>query len=152
MLLIRPAGPADLAEVLAMMRQFHLEEGLNVSASGAEASLTLLLGEPRHGCVLLAQRELEPCGYAVATHGFSLEFGGLFVLLDELFVAPSARGLGAGSQLLEAVVGHAHAVGAGTVRLEVEHRNREAQALYRARGFAAHPRELMTRWLQARGE
>ena len=147
MVLIRPAGPADVALVLPMMRQFHIEEGLTVPASGAEASLSLLLGEPRHGCVLLAQREHEPCGYAVATHGFSVEFGGLFVLLDELFVAPSARGLGAGKHLLESVVDHAHAMGALTVRLEVEHRNRNAQALYRSCGFAAHPRDLMTRWL-----
>ncbi|WP_380174563.1 GNAT family N-acetyltransferase [Kineococcus sp. DHX-1] len=64
----------------------------------------------------------------------SLELAPAWVLYD-LFVDPSARGLGVGRALLRAVADHARAAGATTAVLETAHTNTTAQALYESEGW-----------------
>lgn len=56
-------------------------------------------------------------------------------LMDGLFVAPEARGLGVGTALLDAVVAEAKQRGYDQVRLDVVDTNPRAKALYRHVGF-----------------
>lgn len=56
-------------------------------------------------------------------------------LMDGLFVAPEARGLGVGTALLEAVADEAKRRGYDEVRLDVVDTNPRAKALYRHVGF-----------------
>lgn len=55
--------------------------------------------------------------------------------LLNLTIAPDHQGRGLGSSLLRAVQGHAQALGAQTLWLEVRESNQRARALYRRRGF-----------------
>lgn len=57
------------------------------------------------------------------------------LLMDGIFVAPSARGMGVGSALLTAVSEHATALGLAQVRLDVIDSNPRARALYERQGF-----------------
>lgn len=57
------------------------------------------------------------------------------MLIDGLFVAEAARGLGVGTALIEAVVAEALRCGMQEVRLEVVEGNDRARALYERRGF-----------------
>ena len=56
-------------------------------------------------------------------------------LMDGLFVAPAARGLGVGTALLDAVIDEAKRRGYTQVRLDVVDTNPRANALYRHVGF-----------------
>lgn len=56
-------------------------------------------------------------------------------LMDGLFVAPEARGLGVGTALLDAVTEEAKRRGYAQVRLDVVDTNTRAKALYRHVGF-----------------
>jgi ribosomal protein S18 acetylase RimI-like enzyme len=56
-------------------------------------------------------------------------------LMDGLFVAPEARGMGVGTALLDAIVDEAKRRGYDQVRLDVVDTNPRAKALYRHVGF-----------------
>jgi len=56
-------------------------------------------------------------------------------LMDGLFVAPEARGLGVGTALLDAIFEEAKRRGYNQVRLDVVDTNPRAKALYRDMGF-----------------
>jgi ribosomal protein S18 acetylase RimI-like enzyme len=144
---IKIASPEDAAALLEAMQAFYLEEGLSFDRAKADAALGELLTDGSLGRVILATDSRRVVGYAVATVGFSLEFGGRFVLLDELYVDASARGRRFASGLLDAVESYAGERDARAIRLEVEHSNATAQAIYERRGFARHERHLMTLYL-----
>lgn len=61
------------------------------------------------------------------------------LLMDGIFVAPDARGHGAGSALLEAVKTRARDAGLASVRLDVIDTNPRARALYERSGFVPGP-------------
>ena len=138
------AGRSDSAGVLDLMGQLYDGEHMAFDSSRALAALHGLLDHPEHGTVFLLRHGDAVVGYAVVTRGYSLEFGGVFALLDELFVAPSARGAGLGGALLRAVIEDCRTAGIATLRLEVERANAHAQAVYRRFGFVVHDRNLMT--------
>ena len=138
------AGRSDSAGVLDLMGQLYDIEHMAFDSSRALAALHGLLDHPERGSVFLALQHDETVGYAVVTRGYSLEFGGIFALLDELFVVPASRGAGLGGALLRAVIEDCRAAGIATLRLEVERANVQAQALYRRFGFTPHDRNLMT--------
>jgi ribosomal protein S18 acetylase RimI-like enzyme len=58
-------------------------------------------------------------------------------LMDGLFVAPSARGRGVGTRLLDAIAAEARARGYREVRLDVVEENPRARALYERLGYRA---------------
>ncbi len=55
--------------------------------------------------------------------------------LRRMYVAPSARGLGIGRQLLAALESEAFALGYSSIRLETGFRQRQAIGLYESAGF-----------------
>jgi len=138
------ASRSDIAGVLDLMGQLYDSEHMAFESSRALAALHGLLDHPEHGTVFLLRRGEATVGYAVVTRGYSVEFGGVFALLDELFVAPEGRGAGLGAALLRAVIEDCRAEGIASLRLEVERANVQAQALYRRFGFIPHDRNLMT--------
>lgn len=146
----RRAGPADAETTLALMRAFYVEERLVFDEAAQGGALSALLADEALGAVFLfcpkgaGGRVL---GHLVATWACSLEFGGRFVLLDELCLAPEARGRGEGRRALDFVAEWARGQGAKALRLEVAHENARARATYTKGGFEAHARDLMTRRL-----
>lgn len=61
--------------------------------------------------------------------------------LNDLFVAPHARGTGAGRALVQRVLDDAAAAGVALVRLETQHDNHKARALYDDLGFIVRSSE-----------
>lgn len=59
------------------------------------------------------------------------------LLMDGIFVAEDARGMGIGSALLDAITQEAAARGKRAVRLDVIDENTRARALYERKGFVA---------------
>ncbi|HUR25311.1 MAG TPA: GNAT family N-acetyltransferase [Candidatus Thermoplasmatota archaeon] len=146
-LAVRPAGPADHTLLLPMVRDLHRHEQLPRPGTDVEAALRAMLGDDRLGCVLVAEDAGRPVGYTVLGFGYSLEFHGRDAFVDELYVSDAARGNGIGSLLLDAAEMACRARGIKALHLESGHGNPRATALYGRRGFKAHERHLMTKWL-----
>lgn len=151
----RPATLADAPALLDLMRAFYAEEHLAFDGRVQGRALDVLLANPALGSAFLllpaggaAPAEpgtgAGPAGHLVLTRGHSLEFGGAFFLLDELYLAPALRGRGEGRRALAFAAGHAKTAGAHALRLEVAHANPRARAAYERAGFAAETRDLMT--------
>ena len=149
----RVATASDAAALLARMREFYAEESLVFDSAAQGAALEELLRKPELGAVFLFRKGdadaggEAPCGYLVLTWACSLEFGGRFVLLDELWLAPEARGRGEGRRAVEFAAAWARERGAKALRLEVAHENARARATYAKAGLEAHARDFMTRRL-----
>jgi ribosomal protein S18 acetylase RimI-like enzyme len=141
-----PAGPGDRAILEAMVRAYWAEDGLVFSEARQGAALAALLEGDLLGLAWLVRHAGTTIGYVVVTLGFSIESGGRDGFIDELYIAPAARGRGLGTQVLALVEREARARGLQTLYLEVGHDNR-ALALYRRAGFVAHRRYLMSKEL-----
>jgi ribosomal protein S18 acetylase RimI-like enzyme len=141
------AGLADGPEILELMRAFYAEERLLFDANLQGRALDRLLVDPALGAVYLLRVPglpgLAPLGHLVLTTGHSLEHGGAYYLLDELYLDPRARGRGLGRQALDLAARHARSRQARSLRLEVSPANRHARALYQRAGFGS-TRETMS--------
>lgn len=138
----RVATPDDLATVLALMQAFYAEDRLRFDAERTPRALASLLADPACGEVLLLG-ESGDAGYLVLTRGFSLEQGGHHALLDELYIAPAARGRGLGARALALAASRARRWGVDVLRLEVHHHNPRAKALYLRAGFVDGHRDTL---------
>src|SRR5262249_290710 len=71
----------------------------------ARAALSHLIANPSCGVVWLLNVEHEGAGYIVLTIGFSMEYGGLDALVDDLFVRSRFRRKGFGRAALATLFG-----------------------------------------------
>ncbi len=143
----RAAAASDLAALLPVIRQFHADEHIAWDEARVRAAMDALIGDARNGRLVLIERDGVLAGYFVVGFCFSLEFGGRFGLLDELYGLPAHRGGGLGKRALAQAEALCLAEGLRCVRLEVSDDNVNARGLYARNGYIEHPRRLMTRWL-----
>lgn len=125
---IRPARPDDadaLTQLIAVSFEPYIER-IGARPGPMSTDYTSLIG---HGSVWVADRD----GDAVGT--IALTAKGDHLLLDNLAVSPSARGLGVGSQLLEFAADHARSCGLGELRLHTNVAMTENLQYYPRRGF-----------------
>ena len=139
MSLLHLATVEDLERIVPLVAAFHAEMGYDTDAAHHErAVLPLLEGSP-HGAIWLVGPRRAPVGYVVISFGWSVEYGGLDGVVDEIFVRPPVRGRGMG---FEALNGIAKALGASGVRalhLEVARDDERTQRFYSRARF--HPRD-----------
>lgn len=141
----RAGTPEDFAQLLAMVRDFYHEDEIFYDARLVEPGLRSLLEDPSCGALLmLSSSDLPVAGYITLGWCFSVEQGGRFVLLDELYLLPAARGRGWGKQALALAREWSRAQGASVLRLEVNHHNARAKALYLSAGFQDDSRDILT--------
>ena len=86
---------------------------------------------PPAGECLLAVHEGVPVGLVMLKPG-----DGAVCEMNRMYVRESARGLGIGRRLGEALIARARELGYAEMRLSALHRHREALPLYRSLGFA----------------
>ena len=100
-LAIRPANPADLPLIAALIRALAEYEKLADEVRFDEAVLGDKLFGPRpYAEVLIGEVGGEPMGFALFFHNFSTFEGRPGIYLEDLFVRPEARGAGLGKALL----------------------------------------------------
>jgi GNAT superfamily N-acetyltransferase len=142
-----PIKLEDVDRVVDLMAQLYAQSASPFDPLRARQATEKLLGEPEFGGAWMIDLDGASAGYIVVLLGYSLEFGGRFGLLDELFVAPDYRGNGLGSEALAFAGDQCKARGWQALRLEVGQENLRAQSLYRRSGFEMHDRFLMTKWM-----
>jgi GNAT superfamily N-acetyltransferase len=145
-LTIRAARPADAPVIYAFIRDLAEYEKLLHEVEATEANIAAMLfgPAPRAFCDI-AESDGEPIGFALWFYNVSTFTGRHGVYLEDLFVRPQARGLGAGKALLAGLA--KRCVDEGLTRLEwaVLDWNAPSIAFYDALGASAK-----TEWITRR--
>ncbi|MFP8956735.1 GNAT family N-acetyltransferase [Natrialbaceae archaeon A-CW3] len=137
---IEPALPGDLeavTELWVRLAANQRQQGSHVRAEPNRETMQALLGAHQVDGGLLVARDRESIvGFA----SFSVEHGSLELdctrgLLSNLYVEPSRRGQGIGSQLLDAVESDLVDRGVDVVTLEAMADNESARQFYQQAGY-----------------
>ena len=137
---VRPALPADIPRLLALIRRYWDFEGIQgFNALRVELVLKQLLAEAALGAAWVAEDAEELLGYAIVVHVLSVEHQGLMAEIDEFFVLPEARSRGIGGELLKTLEASLARHGYVRLQLQLARTNATARAFYASRGYA--PRE-----------
>ena len=139
--------PAKLESALDLMQRLYTEPGGDHDRPRAHRAMEWLFAHPEAGGAWFIQASGETAGYLVITACFSLEFGGAFGLLDELYLLQSWRGKGLGARAIAFAEQWCRSHRMDALRLEVAHANERALRLYQRAGFVSHGRDLMTKWV-----
>ena len=134
---IRPAAPADVDALVALLRQlFELEADFRPDEARQRKGLGLMLDDPDRRAVLVAERGGAVVGMVTAQLVVSTAEGGPSALLEDMVVLAPARGRGVGGELLRAIEAWARARGATRLQLLADRENGPALAFYARMGWA----------------
>jgi ribosomal protein S18 acetylase RimI-like enzyme len=124
------------------MDEFYAEAAYPLNRKRAAEAFGQLLGDERLGYVWFIQANSREIGYVVLTLCFSMEYGGLIAVIDDLFVQKAFRRKGLGTAALTEVRAFCEKFGIRAILLETGHDNEPAQALYHRIGFVKTDRQL----------
>lgn len=142
------AGPDDLARLLPLVSAFHEECGFDTDEAHRTAALTPLLEGQPHGAIWLVGPRRAPVGYVAVSFGWSIEFGGLDAMVDEIFIRRAVRKRGMGSEAMNALCKGLREAGVRALHLEARLDDETLMRFYaRARFQARDGYALMTRRL-----
>lgn len=144
-IVVRPGIPGDLDVLVELAAEYCAADGHEFDAATVRAGFTPLLRDDRYGVVRLAELDGVVDGYGVVTWGWSIEVGGLDVVLDEIYARTKSRGVG--TALLRALEAECRARGVKRIFLETELPNEAARRLYEREGFTADPSIWMSKEL-----
>ena len=119
-------------DVRRLIRDYMDSMGLDLCFQGIEVELETLPGkysEP-DGALFVACADGVLCGCVALK-----KIGGGICEMKRLFVADECRGMGIGRELVQRILGEAHAKGYRLMRLDTLSTMKSALALYRSFGF-----------------
>ena len=131
---IHRATDADIARVAPLFDAYRSFYGQPPDIARADAFLRARLARGE-SALLLAERDGEALGFTQLYPMFSSVRTARLWLLNDLFVADSARRQGVARGLLDAAAAFAREQGAAGLMLETGRDNHPARALYRAAGW-----------------
>jgi len=140
---IRPATPDDAELILRFITDLAIyekaEHEVKTDAAGIRDSL-FAEGSTAHG--LICENDGQPIGYAVYFFNYFTWLGKHGLYLEDLYVSPEARGLGAGKALLRHLAQLAVVRGCGRFEWSVLDWNTPAIDFYES--FGARPQSEWT--------
>ncbi len=146
--LLHLATTDDAEKLLPQVAAFHQEIGLNLDAAQREAAILPLLEGVPFGAIWLIGPRKAPVGYIVVSFGWSVEFGGMDGIIDELYVRPTVRKRGIGSEALSLLSKALKEAGVRALHLEAQQGDETIARFYgRARFIRRDGYALMSRVL-----
>ncbi|WP_309962737.1 GNAT family N-acetyltransferase [Caballeronia sp. LZ001] len=99
---IRPATPADIGAIHALMYELaEFEKLTHLFIATEDGVRDALFGARPSAEALVAEQAGEVVGYALFFHNFSTFLGKRGLYLEDLYVRPTLRGSGLGTQMLK---------------------------------------------------
>ena len=145
MTVFKEARKADIQNVLAMMEDFYAIDGYPFDVSLANRCLREFIANASLGRCYLVLEAGDVAGYFILTFGYSFEYGGRDLFLDELYLKPTFRGMGLGQAVMKHIDSFAEDNDVKAVHLEVERNNHQGQKLYLKNGYLSNDRSLLTK-------
>lgn len=141
------ASLSDKLVLLKLMERYYAFEQINFDLSKGSSALESLLNNGCFGEVFLILLNDDIAGYVVLTNGFSLEYGGVYQYIDELFISEGFRGHKLATATLNYIDERGARNNVTSMHLEVDIDNAIAQKLYRSQGYADCGRHLWSKRL-----
>ena len=140
---IRKATEQDLEQIMQFIRELAIYEKAEheVVTDLEDLRATLFAPQPRT-FALICEAGSEAIGFAVYFYNYSTWLGKHGIYLEDLYVTPASRGLGAGKALLQQLAKIAVAEGCGRVEWSVLDWNTPAIEFYES--FGAKPQDEWT--------
>lgn len=132
---LRRADIADAGLIQTLLEEQATHHGETLGA-GVEALVKWGFGPSPLFRVILAQRGQEAMGFALYYPDFSTLRGRPGVMLQDIYVRPTARGLGLGRALLAEVMADAQDWEGSFLTLMLDRANDSARSFYARHGFA----------------
>ena len=131
MLTITTAGPADVSELMPMLRAYCDFYRVGPSDERLSALVSALIDDPSEGVQLIARdTDGTPLGFATIYWTWQTLYAARVGVLNDLFVVPASRGTGAGRALIERCRELCRERGAEKLVWETALDNTTAQRLY----------------------
>ena len=131
MIEISRVGEQDLAQLLPLMRGYCDFYEVTPSDDDLLALSRALIADPeREGVQLLARTGEEAAGFATVYWSWATTIAARIGVMNDLFVAPAARGTGAAEQLILACVEECRMHGAAELTWQTAPDNERAQRVY----------------------
>ena len=138
----------DLPKLIPLVTSFHTQQGFDTSPEHQRDAIAPLLEGSPHGAVWLIGPRRAPVGYVVVSFGWSVEYGGLDAVVDELFIRSAVRKRGMGGEALDGLAKALKEGGIRALHLEARTDDETLNRFYaRARFKARDGYVLMTRTL-----
>jgi GNAT superfamily N-acetyltransferase len=135
---VRSAVPEDLDLIIGLIRALAAYERLaDAVRLDRDVLGAHLFGATPKAEVVIAERDGAAIGFALFFHNFSTFEGRPGIYLEDLFVAPEARGSGAGKALLRHLAQLARDRGCARLEWSVLDWNEPAISFYRSLGAAS---------------
>ncbi len=135
---IRPATPDDVPLIITFIRELAAYEKLAHVVVTSDADMrAALFGERPVIEAVIASVDDAPAGYALFFPNFSTFLGKPGLYLEDLYVRPAARGVGAGRKLLEHLARIVVERGWGRLEWSVLDWNEPSMAFYKKMGAQA---------------
>ena len=131
---VRRAQPGDLDALLPLVRGYREFYRQPPDPPEERRFIERHLAE-RTSCIFLAERGSRSVGFVQLFRTWSTVHLAPSLILEDLFVEPSARGCGTARALLAAAFTYAKETGAAGMFLETAYDNHAAQRLYEAAGW-----------------
>lgn len=142
-IIIRPASVNDVSTIMQFVVDLAIYEKAEHEVIAREQDLinTLFCEQPLAFC-LIAQQGAQPIGFAIYFYSFSTWLGKHGLYLEDLYVSPASRGLGAGKALLKELARIAVQKNCGRVEWSVLDWNEPSIRFYESIG--AEPKDGWT--------
>jgi ribosomal protein S18 acetylase RimI-like enzyme len=152
-IIAREAGRSDIPQLVELMHEFYAESAFPLDRTWAARAFEYLTDHPVHGAAWLIEHNGLPIGHVVLSVRFTMEFGGLSAYIDDLFVRPANRRMGAATAGLDALLSECRRRGCRSLHVEVGPDNEPAVALYRRYGLrpGTDNRQMLHRTLEGAG-
>jgi ribosomal protein S18 acetylase RimI-like enzyme len=142
---LRACGMDALHALSQWAQRYYAEDHIDFDPQRFSSALAGAIQQQRGSAFWIVQAQTK-VGYAIVLDGWSIEYGGLTVELDELYIAPEHRNQGCAAHVISQLKTGCAQRNAVFMGMETTPDNVGAQKLYQRLGFAATGRPVF-RWM-----
>jgi GNAT superfamily N-acetyltransferase len=136
---IKLATPDQRDIIIEMINELWTYDDVTADRDNINRAVDLVFSQPDLAEIHLLYEGDKVAGYFILVPSFGIEYGGLYVTLDELFVREPFRRRGLGRQIINFVLDRCREQGWLVVEAMAFQENETAQYFYGAHGFTPQP-------------